>query len=104
MTEDDHAWTRGFEDGELGLPLRACPYEVGTTESWSWSSGYVDGKAAMTGYAVTRPAPQQPPKRPTAAEADAVSLRSTASASAAEEPKGKGSILHAERGSKFDAD
>ena len=25
----NHAWSRGFHDGEAGKPLRACPYAVG---------------------------------------------------------------------------
>ena len=90
LTIDGQAWDRGFEDGELGMPLRACPYEIGTTESWSWSSGYVEGKAARNGYSVTRPDVLPPKKRATAAEAGAVPLRSTAPASAAEETKEKG--------------
>jgi len=90
LAQDEHAWTRGFEDGELGLPLRACPYDIGSTESWSWSSGYVEGKAARNGYAVTRPAPNRQEKRAPATEAAAVPLRSTAAASVAEETKEKG--------------
>ena len=53
MTQDQQAWIRGFEDGEQGKPLRADPYAAGTTASWSWSSGYIEGKAARHGYAVT---------------------------------------------------
>ena len=90
MSQDEHAWARGFDDGELGLPPRACPYASGTTESWSWSSGYVEGKAARNGYAVTRPAPHRQGKLAPATEADAVPLRFTASASVAEETKEKG--------------
>ena len=104
LTIDGPAWNRGFDDGERGLPLRSCPYDVGTTESCSWSSGYIEGKAVRT---VTqqpdasrsrrkkprpplrleqfRYAPQlQPQRRKTPAQA--------------------GSILHADRGSKFRAD
>ncbi len=90
LTIDGQAWDRGFEDGELGLPLRACPYEIGTTESWSWSSGYVEGKAARNGYAITRSASRQQEKLAPAAEAGAVPLRFTAPASAAEETKETG--------------
>ena len=87
---DEQAWIRGFEDGERGKSLNACHYEIGTDERWSWSSGYVEGKAARNGYAVTRPAPKQQEKLAPGAEADAVPLRFTASASAPEETKEKG--------------
>ena len=90
LTIDGNAWNRGFWDGELGLPLRLCPYAVGTTERWSWSSGYIEGNAARNGYAVIRPAPRQQEKLAPGAEADAVALRSTASASAPEETQEKG--------------
>jgi hypothetical protein len=43
---DEHAWNRGFEDGRQGKPLHSTPYDHGTTESWSWVSGYIEGKAA----------------------------------------------------------
>ena len=87
---DGNAWNRGFWDGEEGKPLHACPYDVGTTERWSWSSGYIEGNAARNGYAVIRPASRQQEKLAPGAEADAVPLRFTASASAPEETKEKG--------------
>jgi len=90
LAQDENAWTRGFEDGELGLPLRACPYDIGSTESWSWSSGHLEGKAARNGYAVIRPAPKQQEELAPGAEADAVPLRVTSSASAPEKTKEKG--------------
>jgi ribosome modulation factor len=43
---DEHAWNRGFEDGRQGKSLHSTPYDQGTTESWSWVSGYIEGKAA----------------------------------------------------------
>ena len=49
------AWDRGFQDGEQGKPLGSCPYAPGTTESWSWVSGYIEGKAARNGYSAARP-------------------------------------------------
>ena len=102
---DGNAWNRGFWDGELGLPLRSCPYAVGTTQRWSWSSGYIEGNAFRNGFKATLPcSPMRPRKDAPAAEAGAVALRSTPPASAAEETKEKGSILHADPGSKFDAD
>ena len=87
---DGNAWNQGFRDGEEGKPLRFCPYDIGTTERWSWSSGYIEGTAARNGYAVIRPAPRQQEKLAPGAEADAVPLRLTASASAPEETKEKG--------------
>ena len=90
LTIDGNAWNQGFRDGELGLPLRSCPYAVGATERWSWSSGYIEGNAARNGFAVIRPAPRQQEKLAPGAEAEAVALRSTASASAPEETKEKG--------------
>lgn len=38
------AWQQGYQDGLLGVAV--SPYPVGTTESWSWSSGLVEGRAA----------------------------------------------------------
>jgi ribosome modulation factor len=87
---DGNAWNRGFWDGEQGTPLRFCPYDIGTTERWSWSSGYIEGNAVRNGYAVIRPAPKQQEKPAPGDEADAVPLRSTASASSPEETQEKG--------------
>lgn len=88
---DGNAWNRGFWDGELGLPLRSCTYAVGTTERWSWSSGYIEGNAFRKGFKATLPcSPMRPRKDAPAAEAGAVALRSTPPASAAEETKEKG--------------
>ena len=93
---DEHAWKRGFEDGEQGLPLRSCPYAVGTTESWSRHSGYIQGKAARNGYAATRPTSLPREKCATAAEPCAVPLRSKAQGSAADDP-GQGGVNIARR-------
>ena len=85
---DGDAWNQGFYDGEEGKPQHSCPYPVGSTEGWSWSSGYIEGKAARHGYAASRPtSPHQENDAP-AAEPCAVPLRSTAPASAAEHPAG----------------
>ena len=46
LSLDARAWREGFRDGEQSQPLPACPYVVGSTERWSWSSGYIEGKAA----------------------------------------------------------
>ncbi len=91
LTIDANAWNRGYWDGEDGKPLRSCPYEVGTTERWSWSSGYIEGNAFRNGFNATLPcSPLRPQKDAPAAEAGAVPLRFTAPASAAEETKEKG--------------
>ena len=87
---DGNAWNQGFWDGELGLPLRLCPYAVGATERWSWSSGYIEGDAYRNGFKATLPcSPMRPRNDAPAAEAGAVALRSTPPASAAEETKEK---------------
>ena len=46
LSLDEFAWRKSFRNGEQGRPLRNCPYSVGSIEHWSWSSGYVEGKAA----------------------------------------------------------
>ena len=38
-------WKRGFDDGVSGANL--CPYDPMTIDSWAWSSGYVEGSAAV---------------------------------------------------------
>ena len=86
LTIDGNAWNRGFWDGELGLPLRCCPYAVGSTERWSWSSGYIEGNAFRKGFKATLPcSPMRPRKDAPGAETDAVPLRVTPSVSAPEE-------------------
>ena len=100
MSEAD--WHRGFNDGERGLPRRTCPYAVGSTEHWSWSSGDIEGKAARHGYAASRPA-TLPEKDAPAAEPCAVALRFTAHGSAAEHPAHVCSGEQ-EKGAKFRAD
>ena len=88
---DGNAWNQGFWDGELGLPKRLCPYAVGTTERWSWSSGYIEGDALRTGFKASLPcSPLRPRNDAPGAEAGAVTLRSTPPASAPEETKEKG--------------
>ena len=91
LSMDEHAWNRGFEDGEQGKPLHSRPYPVGTTESWSWSSGYVEGKAARQSYATSRPIPRLLKKDALAAEPCAVPLRSKAQGSASVAPFSRGS-------------
>ena len=58
LNADD--WDRGFQDGEQEKPLGSCPYAPRTTESWSWVSGYIEGKAARNGYSAARP--DEPPR------------------------------------------
>jgi ribosome modulation factor len=45
FTIDREAWNAGFAAGEAGKALTACPYRMGTKESLSWHSGYIEGKA-----------------------------------------------------------
>jgi ribosome modulation factor len=59
---DGEAWDKGFYDGEQGKSLFLCAYEPGTTESLSWVSGYIEGKAARNGYSVTRPGDGKKPR------------------------------------------
>ena len=79
---DATAWNRGFTDGEQGRGR--CPYPRGTTESWLWSSGWIEGDAARQGFKASHPyALMRSQKRAPAAETSAVPLRYTAPASAA---------------------
>jgi len=43
---DKRAWQEGYDAGKRGERASACPYRAGTVEGWSWSSGFVEGKAA----------------------------------------------------------
>lgn len=45
LTHDAPAWTRGYAAGERGTPGADCPFARGTTEAWSWSSGWIEGDA-----------------------------------------------------------
>jgi len=56
---DGQACNRGFDDGEQAKPLCPCPYALGTTESLSWVSGYIEGQAARNGYSPARPGDRQ---------------------------------------------
>ena len=57
LKHDPKAWEEGFNAGEnrVRFPLR-CPYPAGTTEAWSWHSGYVEGDAKRQGYSYSRDA------------------------------------------------
>ena len=45
---DQNAWQEGYDAGKRGERVSACPYRARTAEGWSWSSGFVEGKAART--------------------------------------------------------
>jgi ribosome modulation factor len=47
---DRTAWIGGFHAGEAGRSVRTCPYPPASCESWSWSSGFTEGKAKRDGY------------------------------------------------------
>ena len=55
LKHDPRAWEAGFSAGEsrIRFSLR-CPYPAGTTEAWSWHSGYVEGDAKRQGYSYSR--------------------------------------------------
>ena len=46
LRQNARSWHEGYRAGQCRVSLTACPYTVGTSESWSWSSGYIEGKAA----------------------------------------------------------
>ena len=45
MRQHAKSWREGYQAGLCGTGLTARRYPVGTTESWSWSSGYIEGNA-----------------------------------------------------------
>ena len=46
MKQDARFWNEGSRAGLRGMSLGARRYPVGSTASWSWSSGYIEGHAA----------------------------------------------------------
>ena len=46
LRQDARSWHEGYRAGQLGTQPAACPDSASSTESWSWSSGYIEGKAA----------------------------------------------------------
>jgi hypothetical protein len=64
LKQDSKAWTEGFEAGErkLRTPVR-CPYSAGTTQAWSWHSGFIEGDAKRQGYGHNRGALPEEPRR-----------------------------------------
>jgi hypothetical protein len=53
LRQDGCFWQGGYRAGCLGLS--ACPFPAGTAESWSWISGYIEGKAARVAKPEPRP-------------------------------------------------
>ena len=100
LSIDIHAWTRGFHDGEAGKAMRACPLAVGTSERWSWSSGYIEGQAARNGYSASRPIESPLKKDASAAEPCAGPLRVPAPVSAADRVRMEGVKIACRRGVK----
>ena len=43
MRQDERFWNEGYRAGLRGMSLAARRHPVGSTASWSWSSGYVEG-------------------------------------------------------------
>ena len=46
LRQSARSWLEGYRAGQHRANLANCPYTIGTSESWSWSSGYIEGKAA----------------------------------------------------------
>jgi ribosome modulation factor len=42
---DQTAWQEGYAAGARGENVLACPYRAGTVECWSWSGGFIEGRA-----------------------------------------------------------
>ena len=100
---DGQAWDKGFEDGEQGKALLSCPYTTGTTESLSWVSGYIEGKAARNGYSATR-ARRQAKKRAAPLSPTLFRYAPQLRAQRRKSPPKEASRLDADRGSTFHAD
>ena len=46
IKQDVKSWHEGYRAGRSGVDTRACPHPAASTEGWSWSSGFIEGKAA----------------------------------------------------------
>ncbi len=46
LRQDAGSWHAGYRAGRSGAPLTLAPCRADTTETWSWTSGYIEGKAA----------------------------------------------------------
>jgi ribosome modulation factor len=44
LRQDGWAWEVGYRAGLLGVSH--CPYHPRSLQAWSWSSGWIEGKAA----------------------------------------------------------
>ena len=49
LYQDACCWNEGYVAGLSGPCLSSCPYPASTTESWSWCSGYIEGKSNRLG-------------------------------------------------------
>ena len=45
LRQSARSWQEGYRAGQQGANLVDCPHPAGTEDSWSWSSGYIEGKA-----------------------------------------------------------
>ncbi|HLK64472.1 MAG TPA: hypothetical protein VKU19_13595 [Bryobacteraceae bacterium] len=54
LTMDAEAWRGGFTAGDTGRLMHKCPYRAGTTEAWSWCSGWIEGDAKRQGFSYSR--------------------------------------------------
>ena len=50
LQQDPQAWRSGFDAGAAGKLYTACPHRAGSTEAWSWFSGFTEGQAKRDGY------------------------------------------------------
>ncbi len=51
LRQDMRAWMKGYLAGATGRRSGDCPYRAGTTEAWSWCSGFVEGQVvAVAGF------------------------------------------------------
>jgi hypothetical protein len=51
---DRDAWLAGFRTGEAGQ-RGTCPHPPASNEAYSWSSGFVEGKAKRDGHEYSGP-------------------------------------------------
>ena len=55
LRQDPKAWEKGFKAGDSTVRAQVrCPYSAGTTQAWSWHSGYVEGDAKRQGFSYSR--------------------------------------------------
>ena len=46
IKQDIKSWHEGYRAGRSGAGSGACPHRAASTESWSWTSGFIEGEAA----------------------------------------------------------